>query len=98
MIRQPGEVEGQLGALTHLEASNDEQPGTKTAMFKILELKSKSSAPPTQVGDEFGTREDALAAVKRHLKTFKISGHNPEGSYWWVRDTDGLRKCWIAGP
>ena len=43
-------------------------------MFKILELKSKSSAPPTQVGDEFDTREDALAAVKRHLKTFKVSG------------------------
>ena len=67
-------------------------------MFKILELKSKSSAPPTQVGNEFDTREDALAAVKRHLKTFKISGHNPEASYWWVRDTEGLRKCWIAGP
>jgi hypothetical protein len=66
-------------------------------MFKILELKSQSSAPAIQVGDEFGTREAAVAAVKRHLKSFKASGHNPEGSYWWARDSEGLRKCWIAG-
>jgi hypothetical protein len=38
-----------------------------------------------------------LAAVKRHLKRFKVSGRNPEGSYWWTRDAEnGLRKCWIA--
>ena len=42
------------------------------------------------------TRELALAAVKIHLKTFKISGHNPEGNYWWARDAEGLRKCWIS--
>jgi hypothetical protein len=81
-----------------MKSSNMARPRTGTAMFKILELKSKSPAPPTQVGDEFDTREAALVAVKRHLKTFKISGHNPEERYWWVRDTDGLRKCWIAGP
>ena len=66
-------------------------------MFKILELPSTSSAPPTEVGDGFVTREDALAAVKRHLKSFKVSGHNAEERYWWVRDSDGLRKCWISG-
>jgi hypothetical protein len=37
-----------------------------------------------------------LVAVKRHLKTFNVSGHNPEGDYWWVRDAEGLRKCWIS--
>ena len=65
-------------------------------MFKILELDSRRSAAPTQVGETFATREDALAAIKRHLKGFKVSGRNPEGSYWWTRDADGLRKCWIA--
>ena len=65
-------------------------------MFKILELDSRRSAAPTQVGEAFATWEDALAAVKRHLKRFKVSGRNPEGSYWWTRDADGLRKCWIA--
>jgi hypothetical protein len=65
-------------------------------MFKILELDSRRSAAPTQVGDAFATWDDALAAVKRHLKRFKVSGRNPEGSYWWTRDADGLRKCWIA--
>jgi hypothetical protein len=65
-------------------------------MFKILELDSRRSAAPTQVGEGFATWEDALAAVKRHLKRFKVSGRNPEGSYWWTRDADGLRKCWIA--
>jgi hypothetical protein len=66
-------------------------------MFKILELHSQQSAPPTEVGDGFATREDALAAVKRHLKRFKASGCNPEESYWWARDAEGLRKCWISG-
>jgi hypothetical protein len=65
-------------------------------MFKILELDSRRSAAPTQVGDAFATWDDALAAIKRHLKRFKVSGRNPEGSYWWTRDDDGLRKCWIA--
>jgi len=65
-------------------------------MFKILELDSRRSAAPTQVGDAFATWDDALAAIKRHLKRFKVSGRNPEGSYWWTRDADGLRKCWIA--
>ena len=67
-----------------------------TRMFKILELDSQPAAAPTQVGEGFATREDALAAVKRHLKRFKVSGRNPEGSYWWTRDADGLRKCWIS--
>ena len=65
-------------------------------MFKILELDSQRSASPTQVGEAFATWDDALAAIKRHLKRFKVSGRNPEGSYWWTRDADGLRKCWIS--
>ncbi|HEX3935991.1 MAG TPA: hypothetical protein VHX43_00670 [Xanthobacteraceae bacterium] len=65
-------------------------------MFKILELKSVASAAVVELGRGYSTREQALAAVKTHLKTFKISGHNPEGDYWWVRDAEGLRKCWIA--
>jgi hypothetical protein len=65
-------------------------------MFKILELDSQRSAAPTQVGEAFATWDDALAAIKRHLKRFKVSGRNPEGSYWWTRDADGLRKCWIS--
>lgn len=65
-------------------------------MFKILELDSQRSAAPTQVGEAFATWDDALAAIKRHLKSFKVSGRNPEGSYWWTRDADGLRKCWIS--
>jgi hypothetical protein len=64
-------------------------------MFKILELNAKS-ASPAEVGHGYSTREQALAAIKNHLKTFKICGHNPEGSYWWARDSDGLRKCWIS--
>jgi hypothetical protein len=65
-------------------------------MFRILELDSRPSAAPTQIGEAFATWDDALAAVKRHLKRFKVSGRNPEGSYWWTRDADGLRKCWIS--
>jgi hypothetical protein len=65
-------------------------------MFKILELKNAASASAREVGQRYSTREEALAAVKKHLKTFKVSGHNPEGDYWWVRDAEGLRKCWIS--
>lgn len=65
-------------------------------MFKILELKNAASSPAMEVGQRYSTREEALAAVKMHLKTFKISGHNAEANYWWVRDTEGLRKCWIS--
>jgi hypothetical protein len=65
-------------------------------MFKILELKSADSAAAAEVGDRYSTREQALAAVKKHLRTFNVSGHNPEGNYWWARDDAGLRKCWIS--
>jgi len=65
-------------------------------VFKILELTNEASAQATDVGKPYSTREEALAAVKKHLKTFKVSGHNPEGDYWWARNADGLRKCWIA--
>jgi hypothetical protein len=65
-------------------------------MFKILELKSTEFALPAEVGRGYTTREQALAAVKKHLTTFRISGRNPEGDYWWVRDSEGLRKCWIS--
>ena len=50
-------------------------------MFKILELKGAVS-PAAEVGRRYSTREDALVALKKYLKTFKISGHNREGSYW----------------
>jgi hypothetical protein len=65
-------------------------------MFKILEFQSRS-AQATEVGHRFSTREEAMAAVKTHLKKFKISGRNREGDYWWARDAKGLRKCWISG-
>jgi len=65
-------------------------------MFKILELKNEASAQAREVGRRYPTREEALIAVKKHLKTFNVSGHNPEGDYWWARNGDGLRKCWIA--
>jgi hypothetical protein len=66
-------------------------------MFKILELKSESSTPAAEVGHGYSTREEALAAVKSHLKTFNVHGRNLEEDYWWARDAEGLRKCWIAG-
>jgi hypothetical protein len=72
------------------------EPERNPTMFKILELKSAGAAPAAEVGERYSTREAALAAVKRHLKTFNVSGHNPEGNYWWVRDSEGLRKCWIS--
>ncbi|MDR3423200.1 MAG: hypothetical protein P4L80_18515 [Xanthobacteraceae bacterium] len=65
-------------------------------MFKILELKSADSTAAAEVGVRYSTRELALAAVKKHLRTFHVSGHNPEGNYWWARDAAGLRKCWIS--
>jgi hypothetical protein len=65
-------------------------------MFKILELKSAASAPAMEVGHRYSTREEALIAVKKYLKTFSVTGHNPEGNYWWARDAEGLRKCWIS--
>jgi hypothetical protein len=65
-------------------------------MFKILELNSVDTAPATEIGRGYSTREQALAAVKTYLRRFKVSGHNPEGDYWWARDSVGLRKCWIA--
>jgi hypothetical protein len=68
----------------------------ETDMFKILENKGVDSAPAMEVGRGYSTRAAALAAVKSHLKTFKASGHNPEGDYWWARDAEGLRKCWIS--
>jgi len=65
-------------------------------MFKILELKSLVSAPATEVGNRYSTHEEALAAVKKYLKSFNVSGRNVEANYWWARDSEGLRKCWIA--
>jgi hypothetical protein len=65
-------------------------------MFKVLELKNEASAQAREVGRRYSTREEALIAVKKHLKTFNVSGHNSEGDYWWARNSGGLRKCWIA--
>ena len=64
-------------------------------MFKILELRGVVSLA-AEVGRRYSTREDALVALKKHLKTFKISGFNREGSYRWARDAEGLRKCWLS--
>jgi hypothetical protein len=66
------------------------------ATFTVLELESAASAQAREVGQRYSTRGEALAAVKRYLKRFNVSGHNSEGDYWWARDADGLRKCWIA--
>jgi hypothetical protein len=68
------------------------------AMFKILELKktSEGAVPAVEVGPGYSTLEEALAAVRKHLRTFKASGHNPDENYWWARDSEGLRKCWIS--
>jgi hypothetical protein len=65
-------------------------------MFKILELKSVASAPTTEIGHGYPTREQALVAIKRLLKSFNVSGHNPDANYWWARDAEGLRKYWIS--
>jgi hypothetical protein len=55
-------------------------------MFKILEFKGVSPAQATEVGRRYATREEAQAA------------RNPESGYWWARDAEGLRKCWIPAP
>jgi hypothetical protein len=65
-------------------------------MFKILELRNAVSASAREVGHGYSTREEALVAIKRHLKTFNVSGHNAEENYWWARDAEGLHKCWIS--
>jgi hypothetical protein len=65
-------------------------------MFKVLEIDSTTKATPTEIGDGFATREEALAAIKRHLKSFRVSGRNPDENYWWFRDLNGLRRCWIV--
>lgn len=77
-------------------ATNLQGPERKPTMFKILELKGVDLAQAMEVGHRYSTRQEALAAVKTHLKTFKASGHNQEGDYWWARDAEGLRKCWIS--
>jgi len=43
--------------------------GRKPIMFKILELKGNSTQA-AEVGRRHPRREEALAAVKKHLKTF----------------------------
>ncbi len=65
-------------------------------MLKVLELKNAASAPATEIGRGYLTYAEALTALKKHLKNFKLSGHNPDENYWWARDAEGLRKCWIA--
>jgi hypothetical protein len=81
------------GAVRRSSTAADGNP----TMFKILELKGTQSAAAAQVGQHrYSTHEEALAAVRKHLKTFNVSGHNPEGNYWWARDPEGLRKCWIS--
>jgi hypothetical protein len=81
------------GAVRRSSTASDDNP----TVFKILELKGTESAKAAQVGQHrYSTREEALAAVKKHLKTFTVSGHNPEGNCWWARDAEGLRKCWIS--
>lgn len=65
-------------------------------MFKIFEFKGVGSVRATEVGRGYSTREEAAAAVRIHLKKFKASGRNPEEDYWWARDANGLRKCWIS--
>ena len=65
-------------------------------MLKVLELKNAASAPAKEIGGGYLTHAEALSALKKHLKTFNVSGHNPDGNYWWARDSEGLRKCWIS--
>lgn len=77
-------------------AANLKDPERMLTMFKILEFKGVDSAQATEVGHRYSTREEAMAAVKTHLKKFKASGRNPEADYWWARDAEGLRKCWIS--
>ncbi len=39
---------------------------------------------------------DWSGELGRRRKEADHSGHNREGSYWWARDAEGLRKCWIS--
>jgi hypothetical protein len=64
--------------------------------LKVFELKNIASAAVAEVGRGYLTHAEALSALKKHLKTFRVSGHNPDGNYWWARDSEGLRKCWIS--
>ena len=64
-------------------------------MFKILELKNASLAPAAEVGTVFDART-GLGCGQGAAEDFQVSGHNPEGNYWWARDFEGLRKCWIS--
>jgi hypothetical protein len=99
-----GSTTADIGIATRLGLGDDRHDAMKVGgsgrkprtMFKILELKSAESTPAAEVGRGYSTREEALIAIKRHLKTFHVSGHNSEGNYWWARDTEGLRKCWIS--
>jgi hypothetical protein len=50
-------------------------------MFKVLELKGAGPTAARAVGRGYSTREQAMAAVKTHMKTFEVSGRNPEGDY-----------------
>jgi len=38
-------------------------------MFKILEFKGVGAVQATEVGHRYATREEAMAAVKSHLKS-----------------------------
>jgi hypothetical protein len=60
-----------------------------------LELKNVDTAVLAEVGQGYSTREQPLASVKKHQTTFKVAGHNPDGHYRWVRDSEGLRKCYF---
>jgi hypothetical protein len=65
-------------------------------VLKVFELKDAASAAATEVGRGYLTHAQALTALKKHLRTFRVSGHNADENYWWVRDSEGLRKCWIS--
>jgi len=93
----PGETRPSPRLRGLVSAGAAKRPDTQEpAMFKVLELRNAVSDPAREVGRGYSTREEAVAAVKRHLKTFNVSGHNPDGNYWWARDSEGLRKCWIS--
>jgi hypothetical protein len=63
-------------------------------MFKVLEI--AGSAAAVEIGKGFATHAEAAAAVRRHLKGFKASGHNPDKNYWWARNAEGICKCRIS--
>lgn len=39
-------------------------------MFKVLDLKNEASAQAREIGQRYSPREEALIAIKKHLKTF----------------------------